>query len=321
MSLDRYEMKWSIPYGVAFSPLNYWKKRSTNPNLQSFRAVDLNSQYYGTYDFIIVGGGAGGGVLANRLTEIENFTVLVVEAGKVDPPISRITGLAAYLRNSDWNWGYWSTVQTKGCLGGGSSINWAIHVRGNAADLDKWEDLGNSGWSYSDCLPYFKKSQFGNSSVDIDTDYQGTDGPQSITVAEDTPTLTQEIINAFTELGKTEGDYNGADQYNVGRIQYFQKYNVRSTTANAYVRPVLNRTNLELIFDALVTKIDISNNTATGIQFWQNGTLYSATASKEVILSAGAIGSPQLLLLSVIGPQEEWNITSPLWWIYQWVKI
>ncbi|ERL96289.1 hypothetical protein D910_01742, partial [Dendroctonus ponderosae] len=295
---------------------------------------------YGTYDFIIVGGGAGGGVLANRLTEIENFTVLVVEAGKVDPPISRITGLAAYLRNSDWNWGYWSTVQTKGCLEvqfnvdikvnelffkmhrlltkrGGSSINWAIHVRGNAADLDKWEDLGNSGWSYSDCLPYFKKSQFGNSSVDIDTDYQGTDGPQSITVAEDTPTLTQEIINAFTELGKTEGDYNGADQYNVGRIQYFQKYNVRSTTANAYVRPVLNRTNLELIFDALVTKIDISNNTATGIQFWQNGTLYSATASKEVILSAGAIGSPQLLLLSVIGPQEEWNITSPLWWIYQ----
>ncbi|ENN72085.1 hypothetical protein YQE_11259, partial [Dendroctonus ponderosae] len=100
--------------------------------------------YYGTYDFIIVGGGAAGGVLANRLTEIENFTVLVVEAGKVDPPISRITGLAAYLKNSDWNWGYWSTVQTKGCLaspdqkcrftagkglGGGSSINWAMHVR------------------------------------------------------------------------------------------------------------------------------------------------------------------------------------------------
>lgn len=124
---------------------------------------------------------------------------------------------------------------------------------------------------------------------------------------------TQEIINAFTELGKTEGDYNGADQYSVGRIQYFQKYNVRSTTANAYVRPVLNRTNLELIFEALVTKIDISNNTANGIEFWKNGTLYSATASKEVILSAGSIGSPQLLMLSGIGPQEElddYNITT-----------
>ncbi|ERL85655.1 hypothetical protein D910_03072 [Dendroctonus ponderosae] len=154
-------------------------------------------------------------------------------------------------------------------------------------------------------------------SVDIDEDYHGYDGPVHVNVAEDTPILkhkyqvllllfqTEELINAFIELGKTEGDYNGADQFVVSRVQALIDNKTRSGTAHSYIRPILNRTNLVVSLESLATKILISDKVATGIEFWKNGTKYSATARKEVILSAGVFNSPQLLMLSGIGPKEE----------------
>ncbi|ERL95394.1 hypothetical protein D910_12658 [Dendroctonus ponderosae] len=275
---------------------------------------------YGTYDFIIVGSGSAGGVLVNRLTEEENFTVLLVEAGSEDPVISKVIGLYAYLLSSGCDWGYYTTPQPNmflantdkrgtyprgKVLGGTSTINGAVNTRGNSKNYDDWVELGNDGWSYEECLPYFKKLENAEFSVDIDRSVHGFDGPVHVNVPEDTPVLTEELINAFLELGKTEGDYNGDDQFVVSRVQVLLDYNTRSGTAHSYIRPILNRTNLVISLESLATKILISDNVATGIEFWKNGTKYSASAKKEVILSAGVINSPQLLMLSGIGPKAE----------------
>uniref|UniRef100_A0AAR5PCZ0 Glucose-methanol-choline oxidoreductase N-terminal domain-containing protein n=2 Tax=Dendroctonus ponderosae TaxID=77166 RepID=A0AAR5PCZ0_DENPD len=275
---------------------------------------------HGTYDFIIVGSGSAGGVLVNRLTEVENFTVLLLEAGAEDPVISQVIGLYSYMLSSSCDWGYYTTPQTDAFLantdrtrpyyrgkvmGGSSTVNGDVNTRGNSQNYDKWVELGIEGWSYEDCLPYFEKMESADFSVDIDEDYHGYDGPVHVNVAEDTPILTEEMINAFIELGKTEGDFNGADQFVVSRVQALIDNKTRSGTAHSYIRPILNRTNLVVSLESLATKILISDKVATGIEFWKNGTKYSATARKEVILSAGVFNSPQLLMLSGIGPKEE----------------
>ncbi|XP_048520266.1 4-pyridoxate dehydrogenase-like [Dendroctonus ponderosae] len=275
---------------------------------------------HGTYDFIIVGSGSAGGVLVNRLTEVENFTVLLVEAGSEDPFASKVLGLYTYLMQSSYDWGYYTSAQKfaflantdrkskyyRGkALGGSSTINGGGNTRGSTTDYDKWAELGNDGWSFEECLPYFKKMEKADFSVDIDDEFHGFDGPVHVNVPEDTPVLTEELLNAFIELGKTEGDYNGEDQFVVSRLQSLLDYNTRSGTAHSYLRPILNRTNLVVSLESLATKIIISGNAATGIEFWKNGTKYTASATKEVILSAGVINSPQLLMLSGIGPKEE----------------
>ncbi|ENN77940.1 hypothetical protein YQE_05617, partial [Dendroctonus ponderosae] len=265
---------------------------------------------HGTYDFIIVGSGSAGGVLVNRLTEVENFTVLLVEAGSEDPFASKVLGLYTYLMQSSYDWGYYTSAQKfaflantdrkskyyRGkALGGSSTINGGGNTRGSTTDYDKWAELGNDGWSFEECLPYFKKMEKADFSVDIDDEFHGFDGPVH----------TEELLNAFIELGKTEGDYNGEDQFVVSRLQSLLDYNTRSGTAHSYLRPILNRTNLVVSLESLATKIIISGNAATGIEFWKNGTKYTASVTKEVILSAGVINSPQLLMLSGIGPKEE----------------
>uniref|UniRef100_A0AAR5PBV7 Glucose-methanol-choline oxidoreductase N-terminal domain-containing protein n=1 Tax=Dendroctonus ponderosae TaxID=77166 RepID=A0AAR5PBV7_DENPD len=275
---------------------------------------------YGTYDFIIVGSGSAGGVLVNRLSEVENFTVLLVEAGSEDPVASKILGLYTYMTKSSCDWGYYTTPQAASflantdqrgtyprgkVLGGSTTINGAMNTRGNPKNYDEWAELGNDGWSYEECLPYFKKLERAEFSVDIDRQAHGFDGPVHVNIPEDTPILTKELINAFIEVGKREGDYNGDDQFVVSRVQSLLDYNTRSGTAHSYIRPILSRTNLVISLDSLATKILLSDNVATGIEFWKNGTKYSASAKKEVILSAGVINSPQLLMLSGIGPKEE----------------
>ncbi|XP_050309141.1 glucose dehydrogenase [FAD, quinone]-like [Anthonomus grandis grandis] len=275
---------------------------------------------FGTYDFVIVGAGAAGGVLANRLSET-NYSVLIIEAGKEDPAISKVLGLSLFLLKSDWNWGYNTIVQKNSCLGsinqkcmyprgkslgGSSAINIGFYSRGNKENYNVWEELVNSKWSYENCLPYFKKSETADFNVDIDNVYHGFNGPQNISIVEDTPILSNELINAFKELGMNEGDYNGASQYVVSRCQMFLDGTTRSSSAHAYIRPALNRNNLKLSLNSLVTKILISEDKrATGVEFWKNGEKNCATARKEVIVSAGAINSPQLLMLSGIGPQDE----------------
>ncbi|KAH0998486.1 hypothetical protein HUJ05_009704, partial [Dendroctonus ponderosae] len=269
------------------SSSNVW---ATN-NDDYFSSENASSVDYGTFDFIIVGGGTAGGILANRLSEQENFTVLLVEAGKARAAIVDVLGLNSYLVASEWNWAYNTTKQTTGCLGsvdqrcslgrgkglgGSSSINDAFVSRGNHKDFDQWADLGDIGWTFEDCLPYFKKTEKTTFSVNAsDEPYHGFDGMQSLSRAEDTPILTDALVSAFEELGNSYVDFNGETQYGVA----------------------LNRTNLNITVESLVTKVILSNKTATGIEFWKNGTKYTATAGKEVIVSAGAVNSPQLLML------------------------
>ncbi|CAG9761347.1 unnamed protein product [Ceutorhynchus assimilis] len=274
-----------------------------------------NEEDYGTYDFIVIGGGTAGGVLANRLTE-ENWSVLLVEAGPPEPDTSSILGLNGYLGRSIWSWGYNTTTQKHACfasdnrqcfyprgrmLGGCSSLNGGLYARGHPKDYDKWA----SGWSYKDVLPYFKKSERAEFTIDIDRSYHGFEGPQSIDVPEDTPGLTVDLINSFKELGARELDYNGESSYGISRFQVYLDKNIRSSTAYAYIRPAENRSNLHITTNSFVTKIDIKQNRARGITFVKNGQVYTATASKEVIVSAGAINSPQILMLSGIGPVKE----------------
>ncbi|CAH1130736.1 unnamed protein product [Ceutorhynchus assimilis] len=186
-------------------------------------------------------------------------------------------------------------------LGGCSSLNVGMYSRGHPKDFDTWA----SGWSYKDVLPYFKKSEQAKFTIDIDRSYHGFDGLQSVDVPEDTPGLTLDLINSFKELGAKEVDYNGESVYGISRIQEYLGKNIRSSTAHAYIRPAENRPNLHITTNSLVTKIDILEKRARGIRFVKDGQKYTARASKEVIVSAGAINSPQILMLSGIGPLKE----------------
>ncbi|CAG9768825.1 unnamed protein product [Ceutorhynchus assimilis] len=275
---------------------------------------------FGEFDYIIVGCGTAGGVLANRLTEDKNIEVLCIEAGEATPVLTAILGLSTFFFTTPLNWGYNTTSQTNACLahkyqqcpyprgkvvGGSSTINAGVYARGNKEDYNHWASLGNPGWTYEELLPYFKKSESAKFKVDIEPQYHGFNGPQKISVAEDTPELTQLFLDAAKELGAIELDYNGDNQYGTSRIQAYLNENIRSGTSQAYISPALDRLNLHLQLNCLVTKIITKSSRAVGIRFTMNDKLYFAKATKEVIVSAGAINTPQLLMLSGIGPREE----------------
>ncbi|CAG9759870.1 unnamed protein product [Ceutorhynchus assimilis] len=305
-------LQWTAPSESYKMPVNnneYFKNtEKTNETLD-----------YGTFDFIIVGAGTAGGVMANRLTE-ENFRVLLVEAGSADPNTASVCGLAPYFLKSKYNWGYNTVPQKKSCLacidqqciyprgkmlGGTSSMGGGMYVRGNPLDFDLWKELGNSGWSYQDVLPYFKKAEKAAFKSNTDIEYRGYSGPQVVDTVEDTPGLTEMLFQAFEELGDIPRDYNGVNQLGIGRVQININKNVRSNTAHAYIAPAKSRSNLFLTLDSLVTQVITQNDRAKGVQFVKNGQFYYASASKEVILSAGALNTPQILMLSGIGPKDQ----------------
>ncbi|XP_050310086.1 glucose dehydrogenase [FAD, quinone]-like [Anthonomus grandis grandis] len=276
----------------------------------------------GEFDFIIVGTGSAGGVLANRLTEIKEWNILALEAGPETPDISNILGMNIYMHNSPYNWGYNTTKQKNMCLGsknqqcpfprgkmmgGSSSINFGMYVRGHREDFDSWEyEFGNPGWKYEDVLPYFRKPEHATFTKNIDRPYHGHHGPQKVGIPNDTPILSQGLIDGHKELGKRELDYNGREQNGVSRLQFFLDGNTRSSSNHAFLNPVRNRKNLMVSTESLVTKILINEEKrAYGVLYVKNGIECIATAKKEVLLSAGAINSPQVLMLSGVGPKEE----------------
>ncbi|CAG9764253.1 unnamed protein product [Ceutorhynchus assimilis] len=279
------------------------------------------TNWNGNFDFIIIGGGTAGGVIANRLTEENNYKVLIIEAGHPYPDPAAVLGLHPYFIFTKYNWGYNTTEQKNACLGsindrcmcprgkvlGGTSvINGGIYSRGSAGDFNFWEAIGNVGWGYDDVLPYFKKSEKCQIDRDLlDQDFHGFDGLQATGMAEDTPILTEAILEAFNEIGMPTLDYNGESSVGISRMQLYLDRSFRTDTAYAYLKSILDRVNLHIIYHALVTKIRFDGNTARGVEFMKDGILYFASAKKEVILSAGAINSPQLLMLSGIGPAQE----------------
>ncbi|XP_066148347.1 L-sorbose 1-dehydrogenase-like [Euwallacea fornicatus] len=274
---------------------------------------------FGTFDFIIAGGGTAAGVLAYRLIQA-GFSVLVVEAGGEASDTSVILGFSSYLEGSDANWGFYTTPQVNGCLtsanrqcsypsgkalGGTTGISDGVYARGSPQDYDNWAAMGNTGWAYKDVLPYFKKSENADFILNKDADCHGRNGPQGISFGPDTPGLTTQLLEGFKEIGLREVDYNGESQLGCSRIQLYLSNNIRSGSNYCFFRPIRDSPNLNISLNSLVTKVVMENKRAVGIEFVKDGQYYTANASNEVILSAGAIGSPQILMLSGIGPAAQ----------------
>ncbi len=268
------------------------------------------------YDFIIVGAGSAGCVLANRLSADPRYTVALVEAGGHDtsPWIHIPVGYFKTIKNPALNWMYrtrpdpgmnnreinWPRGKT---LGGSSSINGLLYVRGQPQDYDNWRQMGNSGWGWDDVLPYFRRSENWEAGED---EWRGGDGPLHVTRSN----KSWKIVDAWVDAARSAGfpyndDYNGATQEGVGYFQLTARNGLRCSTAKAYLKPVRSRKNLAILTNFQVRNIDLREGKAVGICGERKGSKITLRARKEVILSAGAIGSPQILMLSGLGSGEE----------------
>ena len=266
------------------------------------------------FDYVIVGAGSAGCVLADRLSAGGENTVLVLEYGGKDDSIfiQMPTALSIPMNSPKYDWGFYTEPepglngrrihQARGkVLGGSSSINGMVYVRGHAGDFDEWESLGASGWGYQDCLPYFKRAEGCVYGAD---EYRGSEGPTGTCNGNN---MKNPLYKAFIEAGKRAGylgtdDYNGHQQEGFGRMDMTIRNGVRSSTSNAYLKPAMSRQNLSVETHALTTRILLEGKRAVGVEYRKGDKIHQVKAYKEVILSAGAVGSPHILLLSGIGP-------------------
>ena len=264
------------------------------------------------FDYIIVGAGSAGCVLANRLSAQSSNRVLLLEAGGGDlnPLLHIPAGWAANFRNPKVDWGYMTQPEPElddreiywprgKVLGGSSAINGMIYIRGVPLDYDNWAQAGNRGWGWEDVLPYFKKAEH---QVRGASDTHGSDGPLAVQEVRDVRKIQHAFIDALVEQGMPRtDDFNDGDQFGSGHYQFTQKNGRRHSTATAYLRPIRRRPNLRVVTHALAQRIGFENKRATSIDYLERGKLQTAYASKQIILCGGAINSPQLLELSGVG--------------------
>jgi len=267
------------------------------------------------YDYVIVGAGSAGCVLAQRLSENPDIRVLLIEAGPPDEADEiHIPAALNLLFQSTYDWDFRTVPQERAAgrviywprgrmLGGSSSMNAMIYIRGNRQDYNTWRDeYGCSGWGYDDLMPYFRRAESNSRGADA---YHGGTGPLSVSDLVFQSQLTKSWVAAATECGlSANDDFNGPLQDGCGFYQVTQKDGSRCSTADAYLRPAMARPNLEVLTDARVTKVVVEGGRAAGVRYLLRGTEETAYAQGEVILSAGAIGSPHLLMLSGIGPAD-----------------
>lgn len=268
------------------------------------------------YDYIIVGAGSAGCVLANRLSADPAVTVCLLEAGPPDrSPFIRIPiGIVFMMMSKVLNWRYFTEPQRNldnrrlywprgKTLGGSSSSNAMVYTRGHASDYDHWAALGNKGWAYADVLPIFKHSENHERGA---TEFHGVGGPLNVADLRSPNLLTQVYVNAAVEVGyPRNNDFSGASQEGVSPYQLTQKNGERWSVARGFLHPVMQRPNLTVITNARTTRILLEGKRATGVTYLQSGKSVDIGARQEVILAGGAINSPQLLMLSGIGPEDE----------------
>lgn len=268
------------------------------------------------FDYIIIGGGSSGCVLAGRLSENPQVSVFLLEAGgagegwKVEVPCAAVISIPTKINN----WAF-ETVPQKGlngrkgyqprgkCLGGSSAINAMVYIRGHRQDYDDWAALGNTGWSYDEVLPYFIKSE---NNQRIKNQYHGNAGPLSVIDLRSDNPLQQKYIAAAKEQGyRILDDFNGEEQEGLGVYQVTHINGERCSSARAYLFPHRDRKNLTVETHAQTQRILIENGVAVGVEYKQGGQLKQIFARREVLLSAGAMQSPQILMLSGVGDQQE----------------
>lgn len=307
---------WIIP--LLLAGINYLNYSEYDPEAPVIDVQNVRKEY----DFIVVGGGSAGAVVASRLTEIASWNVLLLEAGPDENEITDVPSLAAYLQLTSLDWAYKTEPTGKACLGmkngrcnwprgkvlgGSSTINYMLYVRGNKNDYDTWESLGNPGWGSEEALKYFKKSEDNRNPYLANNDYHATGGLQTIQESPWRTPLVLAFIESAKELGYPFQDINGAEQYGVMIAQGTIRRGQRCSTNKAFLKPVRLRKNLHTALNCHVTKVLINPKTmkAYGVEYVRNGKRYVVYARKEVIVSAGSINSPQLLMLSGIGPKQQ----------------
>ena len=271
---------------------------------------------YPEFDYCVIGGGAAGCVMAGRLSEDPKVTVCLIEAGGPDHSafIHAPMGFAATAALGLHNWNY-QTVPQSGLngrrgfqprgkvLGGSSSVNAMVYTRGNSGDYDHWAALGNAGWSYADVLPLFKRSE--NSECFGASEFHGTGGPLNVSYLRSPSPINEAFMQACTEQGLPRTpDYNGASQLGCAPAQVTQKNGERWSAAKGYLTPHLARPNLTVITHAHTQRLILEGQRAVGAEFLKDQQTQQIRARREVIVCAGAFGSPQLLMLSGLGPAE-----------------
>jgi choline dehydrogenase-like flavoprotein len=273
-----------------------------------------NFMSHSEFDYVVVGGGSAGCCVAGRLSEDLHHSVCLLEAGGPDHSVfvRAPLGFAATASLNINSWGY-NTIPQAGfngrkgfqprgkVMGGSSSVNAMVYTRGNAQDYNSWATLGNAGWTYQDVLPYFKKSE--NNECFGANHYRGVNGPLNVGYLRSPSPLNKAFIQACNEQGiPFNPDYNGAHQFGVSHGQVTQKGGERWNAARAYVDPHRHQDNLRVVSHAHATQVVMDGKRAVGIRYMVNGVHHEVRARKEVILSGGAFGTPQLLMLSGIGP-------------------
>lgn len=272
--------------------------------------------FAGTWDYVIVGAGSAGCVVANRLSADPDCSVLLVEAGGRDRnPLFRLPMLMGRLFHSGiWNWRYHTepvpTLNGRSLywprgkvLGGSSTINGMVYVRGNRHDYDRWAQSGLAGWSYDEVLPAFRRSE---AHVERDDPFHSRTGELTVCRARGRNPLFDLFVEAGREAGHpVNDDFNGAEQEGCGRYDFTIRHGRRWSTSFAFLRPVLHRRNLTVATDSLVRRVLVENGRTAGVEVARRGRVRRVRAAREVVLCAGTVNSPQLLLLSGIGPPEE----------------
>lgn len=289
---------------------------------QQHRQIASQNWWNQHYDFIIVGSGSAGSVVANRLSENLTTTVLLLEAGKSQSFFTDIPAAYPILQNSKWDWKYLTVPQENSCkglkkkqskwprgkvIGGSSTINAMLYVRGNPKDFDNWEKLGAKGWSWKDVFPYFLHSENNIDKTKLIglNGFHGKNGEMTVSSVNNPSQICTKLVEAANYLGYPTIDLNGPTQLGTNVVQQNIKQGRRQSMASAFLSPIIDRPNLHIIASAFVKKVIIRDKKAIGVLFdYDDGEEKVVYADKEVILSAGVMNSPQLLMLSGIGPES-----------------